>query len=165
IIQIKPLPRSRKGNSKDKSGKQWSILDGLCPDDVNGGDAEDRGNVEDRGNDDCKEGAGQDIDTSNNNNEENSEEQWYSTATILMHLTAIGDLYKHQCEDKNNLAMDYATVLALKTYLQSLIDAYRLKMSTRKRSTDTDFGSINFTQDPTSIVRQLMRRFWMCSVE
>ncbi|KAG0330910.1 hypothetical protein BG005_005952, partial [Podila minutissima] len=86
---------SRKGNSKDKSGKQQSILDGLCPDDVDGDNAEDRGDVEDRGDDDCEEDAGQDIDTSNKNNEENSKEQWYSMATILMHLAAIGDLYKH----------------------------------------------------------------------
>ncbi|KAF9370069.1 hypothetical protein CPB97_003052 [Podila verticillata] len=161
IIWIKPLPRDRKGkNSMDKSGEQQSILDDLCSDDVDGGD------VEDKSDDDCEGDIGQDIGINiHNNNEENSEVQWYSMSTILLHLTAIGDLYKHQCEERNNLAMDYATVLAPKTYLQPLIDAYHLKMSTRKRLTDTDFGSIDFTQNPTSIVWQLMKRFWMCNVE
>ncbi|KAK3806140.1 MAG: hypothetical protein J3R72DRAFT_507494 [Linnemannia gamsii] len=159
IIRIKPLPKGKKSNSNDKSGEQRPILDGLCSDDVDGGDAD----AEDKSDDDCEEGADRDIDI--NNNEENNDERWYSTATILLHLAAIGNLYKHQCEDGNNLAMDYATVPTPKTYLQPLIDAYRVRMSTRKRSTDTDFGSIDFTQNPTSIVRQLMKRFWMHNVE
>ncbi|KAG9061143.1 hypothetical protein KI688_007481 [Linnemannia hyalina] len=160
IIRIKPLPRDRKGNnSKDKSGERRANMDDPCSDDdVDGGD------VEDKSDDDCEGDASRDVDIHNSNND-NSEERWYSTATILLHLAAIGDLYKHQCEDRNNLAMDYGTVPAPKTYLQPLIDVYRVRMSARKRSTDTDFGSIDFTQNPTSIVRQLMKRFWMRNVE
>lgn len=160
IIRIKPSPRDRKGNnSKDKSGERRANMDDPCSDDdVDGGD------VEDKSDDDCEGDASRDVDIHNSNND-NSEERWYSTATILLHLAAIGDLYKHQCEDRNNLAMDYGTVPAPKTYLQPLIDVYRVRMSARKRSTDTDFGSIDFTQNPTSIVRQLMKRFWMRNVE
>jgi hypothetical protein len=151
IIWIKPLPRDGKGNnSKNKSGEQRSILNDSYSGEVNGGD------VEDESDDDCEGNTGGDIDIPNNN-EENSDERWYLTATILLHLAAIGDLYKYQCEKRNNLVMDYGTVPAPKTYLQPLIDAYRIRMAGRKRSTDTDFGSIDFTQNPTSIIRQLMK--------
>ncbi|KAK3804960.1 MAG: hypothetical protein JOS17DRAFT_781513 [Linnemannia elongata] len=67
IIRIKPLPKGKKGSSNDKSGEQRSILDGLCSDDVDGDDAEDNSD------DDCEEGANQDIDI--NNSEENNEER------------------------------------------------------------------------------------------
>lgn len=156
---------------KGKSGRRGSLAASRSDKHTRSG-VDSHTNVESDADDtDCMDGSeGSDVDGSDSDGCDadvagNVGKPWYSTSAILLRLSAMGDLYRHQCEDRDNLAMDYATVSAPKTYVQTLVDAYRLRMSVLKRSTDTDFGTVDFTQNPTSVVRQLMKWFWMSNVK